>query len=84
MWKYILIVVGGVLFFLSSIFAFTPAIWYVEGRRDESYPELFFLFIGMPISTFVVMFGVVSLVLSRRKAASLVTRLRRRAENIPD
>jgi hypothetical protein len=46
---------------LSLLLGFTPIHWYVEraihGVPDEYYPELFWLYIGLPISVAVTMVG---------------------------
>ena len=56
--KYWLLWFGG--FFLTSNIAFTttPLIWMWSGRQSESYPELFFLYLGIPSALIFLIAGL--------------------------
>ena len=43
---------------VCALFAFTPVVWILEGRSSESYPELFFAFIGLPMAGLVTLLGL--------------------------
>ena len=37
---------------LMLLLSFTPIAWHLLGKPDESYPELLFLFYGVPLALF--------------------------------
>lgn len=51
---------------LCAFLGFTPRVWILEGRPDESYPELFFAFIALPAALLVAVVGLVMALRSGR------------------
>lgn len=43
---------------LSAFLGLTSTVWITEGRQSESYPELFFLFIALPMAVLVTLAGL--------------------------
>jgi uncharacterized membrane protein len=52
---------------LCAFLGFTPTVWILEGRPDESYPELFFAFIALPAALVVTVVGLVLALRSGRR-----------------
>ncbi len=50
--------VGLVLIGVALWLTLTPTLWIWEGRPDESYPELFMLFFGLPAALVVAGVGL--------------------------
>jgi hypothetical protein len=64
---------GGRSILVSIIFlgvmltlATTPIVWILSGRPNESYPELLFLFIGVPFAGLMVVVAVCRFILKNR------------------
>lgn len=58
---------GFVATVISAVCAFTPIVWIAGGRRSEDYPELFFLFVALPVSLTVFVIGLLLVIRSNRK-----------------
>ena len=49
---------GLVLIGVALWLTLTPTLWIWDGRPDESYPELFMLFFGLPAALVVTLVGL--------------------------
>ena len=56
--KFGLVLLGGALFPVMIVFAFTPLAWELMGRPNESYPEIVFAFAGTPLAFIALVAGV--------------------------
>ena len=50
-------VAGLAAFFLMAAMGLTPLAWRLQGRPSESYPEILFLALGLPLGAIAVMAG---------------------------
>jgi hypothetical protein len=48
-----LLAASATLLLLMLLFGCTPLFWILTGRQSESYPELMFLALGVPIAAFL-------------------------------
>jgi uncharacterized membrane protein YfcA len=49
---------GLVLIGVALWLTLTPTIWNLEGRQDESYPELFVVAFGIPTAVIITLIGL--------------------------
>lgn len=56
--KFGLVLLGGVLLAVMTIFAATPLAWELMGRPNETYPEIVFAFAGVPLALITMVAGV--------------------------
>jgi hypothetical protein len=55
--RFALPALGAMLTIVMAVFAFTPLAWMLQGRPDESYPEIVFGLIGLPLALIVLAAG---------------------------
>ncbi|GEM_PF-2231452 len=55
--RFALLALGAALTAAMAVFAFTPLAWVLAGRPAESYPEILFCFIGLPLALVVLAAG---------------------------
>jgi hypothetical protein len=64
-----LVLLGMFMTAISAICIFTPLHWWLNalvfGHEDNFYPELFWIFFGMPISLTVLLTGIVVVLLRK-------------------
>ncbi|PVM89772.1 hypothetical protein DDF67_11820 [Caulobacter endophyticus] len=68
--------VGLAAFALMAVLGLTPLVWQVQGRPSESYPELVFLGIGLPLGVISLTAGALLAWNSASRTASNVSGLR--------
>lgn len=61
-----LLVIGILVLGISMLFSFTPIVWHLTGREDETYPELLFAFYYLPASALLVIDAVTILGFSQK------------------
>lgn len=56
--RYIGVVLGAVCVLVMAVLSFTPLAWQEMGRPNESYPELVYLFFGLPLALVMLVVGL--------------------------
>lgn len=65
-----LLAASATFFLLMFLCGATPIVWILEGRPNESYPELFFLFMAAPVAGALVLVALIRFLLLNRRSSN--------------